>query len=298
MTDRQLKYLVTLADEGNMTTAAQRLFISQPSLSYLLAHVEKELGVLLFNRDTSPITLTYAGERYIAAARTILGVQRGLENELENIKKSSHGRLQIGCGAQMSALLLPRILPGFIRKYPEVELKLVEERHDILCEKLDSGELDLIIVNRPARGVQVQSILLSDEEIILMAPSSFIAESHREEGKLFPVIDHDCLRETPFVVSKRGTNMRLMSDQIFSDLKLSPHIIFETSNLNTCVSMVESAVGVTFFPHSPLTSGDRQVKRYSLPGEYKRKFSIYFRKNAYITDFMKYFIDESLQICR
>ena len=80
MTDRQLRYLVTLASEGNMTAAAQRLFISQPSLSYLLAHVEKELGIALFNRNTNPISMTYAGERYIAAAQKILGVQRELED--------------------------------------------------------------------------------------------------------------------------------------------------------------------------------------------------------------------------
>lgn len=76
MTDRQLKYLITLAEEGNMTTAAQKLFISQPSLSYLLGHVEQELGAELFHRNTTPLTLTEAGESYVETARKILGIKR------------------------------------------------------------------------------------------------------------------------------------------------------------------------------------------------------------------------------
>jgi DNA-binding transcriptional LysR family regulator len=291
MTDRQLQYLVTLADEGNMTAAAQRLFISQPSLSYLLAHVEKELGVILFNRDTSPLSLTYAGERYISAAREILGIQRGLGNELEEIKKSSCGRLQIGCGTQISSFLIPKVLPSFIREYPSVVLELVEERHDSLCEKLNSGELDIIIVNRPVQNILVESILLWQEEMILLAPVSFITKSQKQEGKLFPVIDPKCLSEIPLVLSKKGSNTRIMIDQMFSDLKVVPHIVFETSNITTCISMVESAIGFTVFMYSPITSSNLKVKQYSLPGDYKRDLSIYFRKNFHMTHFTDYFIN-------
>jgi len=290
MTDRQLRYLVALADEGNMTAAAQRLFISQPSLSYLLAHVEKELGVALFNRDTNPLSLTDAGERYIEAARKILGLQRGMMNALEDIKKGSHGRLQIGCGAQVSAFLLPKILPGFIREYPGVALKLVEESHALLCDKLDTGELDLIIVNRSATGLQTESVLLSQEELVLMAPSAFMGEGREEEGKRFPVIAAESLAELPFVLPKKSSNMRMMIDGLFSELKMTPHIIFETSSISTCVSMVESAIGFTMYPHSSLTAGSRKVKRYSLPGEHRRSLSIYFRKNSYMPHFANGFI--------
>ena len=298
MTDRQLRYLVALADAGNMTAAAQRLFISQPSLSYLLAHVEKELGVALFNRDTNPLSPTDAGARYIETARKILGLQRGLMNELEDIKKGSHGRLQIGCGAQVSAFLLPKILPGFIREYPGVVLKLMEERHTPLCDKLGTGELDLIIVNRPVTGLQTESVLLSQEELVLMAPLSSVIEGREEVGKAFPVIGAEHLSVLPFVLPKKSTNMRVMIDQLFADLKIAPNIIFETSNINTCVSMVESAIGFTMYPHSSLTAGSRKVKRYSLPGEHRRSLSVYFRKNSYMPQFMADFVAMCTELYR
>ena len=291
MTDRQLRYLVMLADERNMTATAQRLFISQPSLSYLLAHVEKELGVTLFCRDTNPLSLTDAGERYITAARNILGIQRGLENELEDMKKGSSGRLQIGCGAQVSALILPKILPGFIREHPGVKLKLMEERHAQLCESLSSGELDIILVNRPVQGGGTESIFLSQEELILLAPVSFTSQSYEEEGRPFPVIGPDCLSELPFVLSKKSSNVRIMIDQVFTDFKIVPNIIFETSSINTCIDMVEREIGFTMYPHSALTVNTRNVKRFCLPGLYKRELSIYLRKNTYKPQFMEHFID-------
>ena len=290
MTDRQLHYLVALADEKNMTATAQRLFISQPSLSYLLAHVEKELGTAIFNRETNPISLTYAGEKYIAAARKILDIQRGMINEVEDIKKGNRGSLRIGCGTQVSAFLLPKILPCFIREHPNVDLKLVEEGHALLCEKLTSGELDIIIANRPVQGAQTDCILLSEEELVLMAPISFQSEYYEEAGKAFPVIEAKGLEGIPFVLPKKSSNIRIMIDQLFSGLKITPNVIFETANINTCVSMVESEIGFTIYPHSSITAGNLTVKQYSFQGEHRRNLSAYFRKNSYKSQFMSDFI--------
>ena len=290
MTDKQLHYLVTLADEGNMTVAAQRLFISQPSLSYLLAHVEKEMGTVLFNRDTNPISMTYAGTQYITAARMILGIYRELENKMEEIRNGNQGRLQIGCGAQMSALLLPKLLPGFIREYPDVVLKIVEEHHDVLCEKLHSGDLDLIIVNRPVRGIAADSILLCQEELILLAPVSYVAKAKRVKGRTFPVIDPECLSSIPFILSKKGSNVRILIDQVFSDLKVVPNIIFETSSVNSCISMVENSVGFTIFPYSSITSFNLKVNQFNFPGEYTRNLSIYYKERTHMSQFMESFI--------
>lgn len=89
MTDRQLKYIVAIAEAGSISLAAKRLYISQPSLSSLLSHVEDEIGVLLFDRDTSPLKPTYAGEQYIAAAKQILGIQRNLDSHFADIR---HGK--------------------------------------------------------------------------------------------------------------------------------------------------------------------------------------------------------------
>ena len=76
---RELKYIVTTAECQSFTAAAKKLYISQPSLSYVISKVEEETGVLLFDRKTTPITLTYAGKRYVETAREILALYDSLQ---------------------------------------------------------------------------------------------------------------------------------------------------------------------------------------------------------------------------
>lgn len=103
-----------------MTAAARKLFVSQPSLSYLLSYVEKEVGTELFNRNTNPFALTPAGQSYIEAAHKILSIKREMENQISDLTASQQSTLRIGCGAQLSAVLYPQILPGFVRDCPNV----------------------------------------------------------------------------------------------------------------------------------------------------------------------------------
>ena len=102
---RELTYITTIADCGSVTEAAKRLYISQPSLSYILAKVEEDLGVKLFDRKTSPLTLTYAGERYVATARTILSLSGNLRRELKDIGGGGRGEIRIGIPTERAHLL-------------------------------------------------------------------------------------------------------------------------------------------------------------------------------------------------
>ncbi len=107
MNDRQLRYILEIAREGGISQAAQKLYISQPSLSGLLAHVEKEIGAKLFDRSVTPIVPTYAGEKYIEAAEKILMTMEELQNLIGDIGQSRKGRMRVGCGPQHSPFIIP-----------------------------------------------------------------------------------------------------------------------------------------------------------------------------------------------
>jgi DNA-binding MarR family transcriptional regulator len=98
MNDRQLKYILTLAEEHNMSNAAQKLYISQPSLSSMLASVEDELGVKIFERRSTHMTLTSAGQCYIEASKNILRIMRDLERQINECNNYTRGTITIGCG--------------------------------------------------------------------------------------------------------------------------------------------------------------------------------------------------------
>ena len=85
MNIKHAQYMLTVLQEGNITNAAKKLYISQPSLSQMIKLVENNLGTPIFNRSTDPITLTYAGQRYMDAARQVLAINENLKKEIEEI---------------------------------------------------------------------------------------------------------------------------------------------------------------------------------------------------------------------
>ena len=104
---KQAQYMRTIAACGSITAAAKKLFVSQPSLSQMLHQIEEDLGVILFDRRVSPFRITYAGEKYLKAADAVIAANQQLENELNEIKHETSGRLRL-------VTLMPR------RRRPEV----------------------------------------------------------------------------------------------------------------------------------------------------------------------------------
>ncbi len=294
MNERQLRYILAIAEERNITAAAHKLFISQPSLSYLLSHVEEELGIKLFDRNVTPLALTDAGKCYIETAKGILGLYNGLKNQIDDIQHLRKGRLTIGCSPQVSSFLFPTLLPNFCRKHPDIQITLYEESLTVLGELLASGDLEVAFTNAVINNKTFGHVPLFREELILLAPDSFTPSTiEKNENSSLPIIDLSCLKDCSFVLLKPKHRLRQMIDRIFSDIDIQPKIIFETSNWETCYSMVEEGLAFTILPYSPLNRfywTDNIVKRYGLHGNHYRQLSIYYRNNTYHPELIEAFI--------
>lgn len=294
MNDRQLKYILTIAKEGNITAAAQKLYISQPSLSYLLAYVEKELGVKLFDRNVSPLALTYAGEYYVEAAKKILGIQQELQSQIDDIQDYRKGRLIIGCSSRLSSLLFPAILPNFIKEHPRIKIKLFEEKVPVLEELLASGTLELAFTTANINNNILGRVPVYDEELILLTPSSFTPTSVSERGKhSLPMIDLSQVGDHPFVLFKPRHQLRKEADKVFTDTGIRPNVILETDNWETCYCMAEEGIAFTVLPYSPLKKKNfsDKVNLYRFGGNNSsRQLSIYYRKNTYHLKIINTFI--------
>lgn len=125
MNPKHAQYMLTVYQEGSITSAAKKLYVSQPSLSQMIKLVESNLGTPIFNRSTDPLTLTYAGEKYIEAAQKILAINSNLEREIEEIKDEEHGKIRLGIPVQRGLKVLPAVLPRFYQDYPYVDRKSV-----------------------------------------------------------------------------------------------------------------------------------------------------------------------------
>ena len=127
MNFKQATYIRTIVQEGSISAAARKLFISQPSLSQMVRQAESEYGVQLFDRSVSPLRLTFAGERYLEAANQILTVNERMENELREIREENSGLLRLGISVQRGLQVLPVAMPWFSMQYPKVTVKLTDQ---------------------------------------------------------------------------------------------------------------------------------------------------------------------------
>ena len=118
MNFKHINYVLTVLTEGSITAASKKLFVSQPALSQTIKLIEQDLGAPIFDRSTDPISLTYAGQRYVEAAQAMLDIDRNLRAEIAETKKEVHGRMRVGISSQRGIQLLPLIIPEVVKRYP------------------------------------------------------------------------------------------------------------------------------------------------------------------------------------
>jgi DNA-binding transcriptional LysR family regulator len=293
VTDRQLEYTLVLAEEGSITSAAERLHISQPSLSAFLTSLEDDLGIKLFTRN-APMKPTYAGEYFIAAARESASLRKSLMSRLNDIKNEKEGRFSLGCGQNLTAYLLPLFLPDFIKEYPNCQINLIEADVSSFENKLESGEMDLALTSGLIDNPRIENILLFDMEVILLAPKNYHFKSRgRDKSHSYPLVDLAELNDIPFVVFKPGRNFRKIADRIFEENHIRPKIFLETNNSETCYNMVAKGLACTFLSKSykNLMPESNSIRIFSIKGNYIRPLSICYKKKMYRTKMIHRFIE-------
>lgn len=139
---KHLEYIVAIAEEKNISRAADKLYISQPTLSLFLSKLEQELGVCLFNRLKNALTLTYAGEIYVQAAKEILSTKKQAYKIIEDIIDFKKGHLTIGIPPDRGTTILPSIFPRFHEKYPGIKIDFIEENTNTLETLTQQGHID------------------------------------------------------------------------------------------------------------------------------------------------------------
>ena len=143
----ELEYFITITQEKNLTHAAEKLFIGQPTLSKYLQRTEEELGTPLFSRCGRTLELTYAGERYLSYAIRMLSLKHELEKEMQDIRSLKKGSLRVGMPPVRCSLMLPLVLPLFHKKYPDIGFRIIENNSEALDALLLNGTIDIAIYN-------------------------------------------------------------------------------------------------------------------------------------------------------
>lgn len=301
MNFQHLKYFLMVAEELNITRAAERLYISQQSLSNHISNMERELDVKLFTRSPK-LSLTYAGELLVSTATQILDQYTQYLSKVGDINRQYLGVLRVGISHTCGLALLPDILPKFREEFPMVEFSLFEGNSTQLEDELSHGRTDLIICFQPIIMEGVATVPLTEQRLVMVIPRSFTdqlfgAQAEEVRAQFTQGADISAFQQLPFVLIKRGNRTRNIVDQYFSRYYFKPNLILETENTVTTLAMAQAGIGVTICPELFLralpvpTPGSGGVDLFPLtdPSTFSKLVAGY-RKDRYLSHFGERFI--------
>ena len=251
---KDMSYVLAIAKHQNITKAAEALYITQPTLTKFLQHLEKALGQKLFRRLGNRYLLTYAGERYTAKAAEILNLKKELDQEMGDIVRNNAGSLKIAFPTMRGTYMLPCTLPIFNSLYPNVKLDILEAHSSQLEGMLQNGDADLAFFNLPVKSPNIDYEIISHEEVVLVlsATHPLAHAGIRRENCRYPWMDLNQMKNEPLIMQIPGQRTRQTVDTLFKNYDFEPNIKLQTSNISAEVELAARGYGACFVTETHL----------------------------------------------
>lgn len=254
MTLTELRYIVAVAQEKHFGRAAQRCFVSQPTLSIAIKKLEEELGLALFDRSSNEVMTTDAGQRIVVQARRVLEEADRIKLMANQEQSELEGIFKLGLIFTIAPYLLPKLILSLRDMAPEMPLQLDENYTDVLKESLKRGDLDAIVVAEPFVETGLETIPLYDEPFFVIVPKGHAFEQLDEvtpkqlgEERVLLLTEGNCMRDNVL-----ASCQELASRQKIQGLSNS----IQGSSINTIRHMVASGLGISVMPATALTEND------------------------------------------
>ena len=288
MNTKQLQYILALSETLSFSQVAEKLGITQPALSKQIQHMEKELGVQLFDRKRNPLSLTPAGEYFVRNAKELLYMEEQLRKGLDRFQSGEYGRLTIGATPFRSFYLMPELIKKIRASYPGVQVTLREVPSPQLRKEAAEGKFDLAIVNLP-----VDTSLL---EVVPLKPDILVLAVHKSMAEQLPAtkeVDFSQVKELPFVTLSPGQEMRQLFDSLCTAAGFHPNIAAEVIGVATAWAMARAGVGAALLPLQFVDSQelDSNLMLYAVKNSpYTRQPVIVTRRDQILTPYAEYAI--------
>lgn len=241
----QLEYIVTLANVGQFSLAAEKCFVTQPTLSMQIKKLENDLGVKIFDRSKQPIVPTDIGNTIIAQARLVLAEANKIEELIKDGKQKIEGNLNIGIIPSVAPYLLSLFIGEFARKYPELNISIQELLTEEILEALAKDEIDVGILSTPLGDSKMNTRLLYHERIMLycnkdhnLADFNSITLNQIKEGDLWLLSDGHCFRN-------QAINLCAIRE---NGLENKLNFSYESASIETLIRLVDMEGGMTLIP--------------------------------------------------
>lgn len=292
----EMRYVLAVYRERSFSRAAQKLFISQPSLSAMVKRAETKIGGRIFDRSVSPIGLTSIGREYIRAAEQLAEIEENFKQYISDEAHCLTGAIAIGGTTLFTSYILPPLLSEFSARHPGVEIRVHETHTVTLLRELSEGDLDLIADNGDFDSALYARQPFQSERLLLMVPAERPVNSALEPYRLTagditanrhlsdrqPAVSPDVFRDEPFLLLKEGNDTRARADRLCALAGFRPQIRLLLDQQITAYNLACYGMGATFISdtlvrHLPPMN---RVFFYKLEGETAQREICFFSKRS------------------
>ncbi len=248
METRYLNYILTIAKYKNITKAAEKLYISQSSLSQYLNKLETQYGTPLFYRSKTGVSLTPAGELYVEAAHKILRISDQLFKDIQDLE--NRGYILIGSNFLFGLRAISELIPAYQKRYPDVTISINDA---VIVPQIMENRLDLAILAaaypEPYKG---HSEILRREPLMLAVPADH-PYCLKNPGNTITIPEFlSTFEQSDFVLFTSGSSIRELIDEVFNKYDFHPSSVCDTSNVSTMCNIVSGGSCVGFFSESSI----------------------------------------------
>lgn len=305
-------YIYEIYKEKSFTKAAKNLFVSQPALSATVKKLEEELHIQIFDRSTTPLTLTPEGSAYIKAVQEMYNIKKDYENYLIDLSNLDIGSISVSGANFISSYVIPKIIVPFSKKYPMINIELLESNSKTLINELINENVDLLIDYSIDENI-IDSYPLFNEAILLCVPKHLKVNSnlfncalnsedirrniHLQDGiKEISVKD---FKNESFLMLKSANSMNHHGFKICRECGFEPEVSIYFDQLMTSHNMAASGLGVCFVTDTlvkEVATNDSLVY-YKINSKYARR-TVYLmhKKKGYVNNVIKAFIKTAAEV--
>lgn len=277
MTITQLQYVLAVAEYKNFTLAAQKCFVTQPTLSMQIQKLEEQLDVQIFDRTKKPIQLTEIGQKIVNQAKNIVNESERIQDIIDQQKGEFGGEFRIAIIPTVMPTLLPMFLNNFIKKYPKINLVIEELNTEDIIVKLKNGYLDAAIAATPLDEENIKESPLFYEPFVGYYPDSHpnsklekITPDDLVIDDILLLQDGHCFRDGILNICK---NKNTLNDRNF-------HL--ESGSFETLIRLADEGLGYTLLPYLhtlQLSEKEKSKLRYFESPQPAREISVIYPKN-------------------
>ena len=282
---RTLSYFVVIAEELNITKAAEKLCMSQPPLSSQMKTLEEELDTVLFIRGKRHLQLTESGKLLYRHAKEILSLVNKTSEEIRAMGKGMRGKISIGLVEGSAPIIAASWIEKFVANYNNVEFLVVDGNSDELIAKLRSGLIDMAVITSPCDNTLLNSFKVGQEKM-----TAFMSKDNPLAALPGNTIDLSMLKDKPLIIPSRESMNRMIT-KWFKEIHAEPKIVCRMDNYLDVAALAGRNIGISLFPKTSYILNEQLVAKEIVNPERYVEYLFVWLKNKPLSLLDEAFID-------